>query len=713
MNLTDPGLYINRELSWLEFNERVLEEAQDKTNPIMERLKFLAISASNLDEFFMVRVSALLRNDSLIPDAAGLMPREQLAAISTKVHDMVQRQYSCYMRSLLPAMEKENIRFLSYAELNDAQKTQVDKYFYKVLYQVLTPMAIDQSRPFPVLNNRTVNIFVELAPEEETSTVRVAEWDEKEGRYKVIEKSTKGSRYAVVQVPTVVPRIVPLVTEDKSHKHYILLEHILLEHIGELFAGYTVTRTGLLRITRNSDLEIDEEEIDDLLNEVSRSIKGRRWGMPVRIEMTKGFGKQAMKLLTKALDLTEEKIYEIKGPLDFTALMNFSAMDDFAHLRYKLDPRRPVPEFISKKSMFGVIRDKDVLVHHPYMAFDCVVRFVQEAASDPKVLAIKQTLYRVSGQSPIINALIQAAENGKQVTVLVELKARFDEENNVNWARLLEKSGVHVVYGLTGLKTHCKVCLVVRREKKDVIRRYMHLGTGNYNEATAKFYTDIGLFTCNEAFGNDASQLFNVLTGYAKATEWQKFSVAPITLRPSFEQLIQQETKNALAGKPAAITAKMNSLSDVEIIKLLYHASQAGVKIQLMVRGICCLRPGIPGVSENITVSSIVDRYLEHSRIFIFENAGEPKVFLASADWMGRNLNRRVEVMFPVEDADLRQEIIALMDILLSDNVKRREAGADGLYKKPNRRGKPALQAQLLHHKRVEEIYQNVIKYEG
>jgi len=710
MNLTDPALYINRELSWLEFNDRVFEEAGDKTNPIMERLKFLAITASNLDEFFMVRVSSLLRSDSLLPDASGLTPRAQLAAISTKVHDMVQRKYNCFSRSLLPALEKENIRFLTYAGLNEAQKAQVDKYFYKVLFQVLTPMAIDQSRPFPHLHNRAINIFVELASEAATSTVKVAEFDTKELRWKVVEKSEKGTRYAVVQVPTVVPRIVKLVTEDKNAHEFIFLENILMQHIAELFMGYKVTRTSLIRVTRNSDLEIDEEEIDDLLNEVTRSIKDRRWGSPVRIEVTKGISKPAMKLLTKALDLTDEKIYEIKGPLDFTALMSFSGQDEFQHLRYKLDPRRPVPEFISKKSMFEVIRKKDVLVHHPYMSFDCVVRFVEEAANDPKVLAIKQTLYRVSGQSPIISALIKAAENGKQVTVLVELKARFDEENNVHWARLLERSGVHVVYGLTGLKTHCKVCLVVRREKKDIIRRYIHLGTGNYNEVTSKFYTDIGLFTCNEAFGQDASQLFNVLTGYLKATTWEKFCVAPATLRSSFEALILDEIKNAQEGKPAAISAKMNSLSDVGMIQLLYKASAAGVKIRLLVRGICCLRPGLPGVSENITVSSIVDRYLEHSRIFIFENGGNPKVYLSSADWMGRNLNRRVEVIFPIEDADLKDEIITLMEISMDDNVKRRVAGADGLYSKPNRRGQDAKQSQLLHHKRVESVYQDVIK---
>ena len=709
--ITDPTLYINRELSWLEFNERVLEEAQGKTNPIMERLKFLAISASNLDEFFMVRVSSLLRNESNTPDASGMTPKEQLAAISKRVHEMVQKQYSCFTRSLVPAMEKENICFLTYAQLNSTQRQQVDAYFNRVLFQVLTPMAIDQSRPFPTLNNRTINIFVELAPDKVASTIHTVEWDTEELRWRIVEKTTKGPKYAVVQVPTVVPRIVPVPTDDEGARHYILLENILLQHIGRLFMGHTVTRTALLRVTRNSDLDIDEEEIEDLLDEVTRSIKDRRWGDPVRVEMTKGITKPAMELLEKALGLTEDKIYDINGPLDFTAWMGFSTSREFANLQYEPAPIRPSPAFVNQESMFDVIRKGDVLVHHPYMSFDCVERFVREAAADPDVLAIKQTLYRVSGQSPVINALIQAAENGKQVTVLVELKARFDEENNVNWAKLLEKSGVHVVYGLTGLKTHCKVCLVVRREKNDVIRRYMHLGTGNYNEATAKIYTDIGLFTCNEAFGQDASALFNVLTGYARVTDWHKFAVAPATLRSSFEQLIRQETQNALEGKPAAITAKMNSLSDMAMVQLLYKASQAGVKIRLLVRGICCLRPGIPGISDNIEVSSIVGRYLEHSRIFIFENAGQPKVLLSSADWMGRNLNRRIEVAFPVEDAELKQELITLLEISLSDNVKRRVANPDGTYHRPSRRGRASVQSQVAHHMRAVESYDAVANF--
>ncbi|MCL2217455.1 MAG: polyphosphate kinase 1 [Defluviitaleaceae bacterium] len=682
-NLQDPNLYINRELSWLEFNERVLEEAWDKSNPLMERLKFLAISASNLDEFFMVRVSSLLHSENLSPDASGLTPAAQLAAISRRVHEMVTRQYSCFTRSLLPAMEKENIRFLSYKKLSENQKDHVDSYFRDVLYQVLTPMAIDQSRPFPALTNRTVNIFIELAADKPAE-----------------------AKYAVVPVPTVVPRIVKLPAQADAEKSwdYILLENIILAHIEELFLGNTVTQTALLRITRNSDLHIDEEDADDLLDEMARSVRGRRWGDPVRIEVSKGIGRQAVKLLEKALELDESCLYEINGPLDFTAWLSFAALPDFAHLRNNPIPPRPAPSFVNCDNMFDVIKKRDVLVHHPYMSFDCVVRFVQEAAADSGVLAIKMTLYRVSGQSPIIKALIQAAENGKQVSVLVELKARFDEENNINWARVMEKSGVHVIYGLIGLKTHCKVCLVVRRED-DAIRRYMHLGTGNYNEATAKFYTDVGLFTCRETLGQDASVLFNVLTGYSKTTDWKKFAVAPVTLRPTFLSLIEQERKNAADGKAAAITARMNSLSDKEMIQALYQASQAGVKIRLLVRGICCLKPGIEGVSDNITVSSIVDRYLEHSRIFIFENAGKPRIYLSSADWMGRNLDRRVEVLFPIEDEVLCGELTSILETSLSDNIKRRSMNPDGTYGKQSRRGLAAIQSQIEHHRHVAESY--------
>ncbi|MCL2387281.1 MAG: polyphosphate kinase 1 [Defluviitaleaceae bacterium] len=718
-NLQDPSLYVNRELSWLEFNERVLEEATDKTNPLMERLKFLAISASNLDEFFMVRVSSLLRSKNLIDnpiaDASGMTPEMQLSAISRRVQEMITKQYSCFTRSLLPAMEKEGIRFLTYEDLNATQKDHVDTYFNDVLYQVLTPMAIDQSRPFPTMNNRTVNIFIELAVDKDAPFVRGVEWNETKSRWEITEERPVGRKYAIVQVPTIVPRIVQIPAEnlysevlytEVENRDYILLENIILAHIHKLFLGHTVTRTALLRVTRNSDIDIAEEEVEDLLDEMARSIKGRRWGEPVRIEKSKGMGKAATKLLEKSIGLSSSEIYEISGPLDLSAWLSFASSSEFAHLRNKPMKPHPAPAFLDEPNMFDVIRKNDVLVHHPYMSFDCVVRFVQEAAVDPRVLAIKQTLYRVSGKSPITNALIKAAENGKQVSVLVELKARFDEENNIHWAKLMEKSGIHVIYGLIGLKTHCKVCLVVRRED-DAIRRYMHLSTGNYNESTAKIYTDLGLFTCRETFGQDCSVLFNVLTGYSKTSDWQKFSVAPIVLRSALLRHIDIERKNAEEGKPASITARMNSLSDIELIQELYRASQAGVKIRLLVRGICCLKAGIAGISENISVSSIIDRYLEHSRVFIFENGGRPRVFLSSADLMSRNLDRRVEVMFPIEDEALQQEIISIMEISLSDNIKRRIAASDGTYRKPSRRGQAAVHSQLEHHRRAAESYKN------
>ena len=700
MNLKDPALYLNRELSWLDFNQRVLEEAQDKTLPLMERLKFLSITASNLDEFFMVRVASLLRKENAAPDASGLTPEAQLTAISQHIHDVVARQYSCFTRSLIPAMEKEGIRLLTYEQLDPIQQAYVDKYFNDVLYQVLTPMAIDKSRPFPNLNNRTINLFIELATDE-TMPVRTVEWVEEEGRWRIVEDSGHGPLYALMQVPTIMPRIVKLPSPEGQH-HYILLENIIMAHIGRLFLGHTVTRTSLLRVTRNSEYTIDEDDSNDLLDELARSIKDRRWGYPVRVEISKGISKPGLKLLIKTLNLTTDKIYEINGPLDLTAWMTFAASKEFAHLRNVPWPPVHSSDFLNQPCMFDVIKKKDVLVHHPYMSFDSVVRFVQEAAACPNVLAIKQTLYRVSGQSPIISALIQAAENGKEVSVLVELKARFDEENNINWAKLLEKSGVHVVYGLVGLKTHCKVCLVVRRED-DAIRRYMHLSTGNFNEATAKIYTDIGLFTCRDAFGQDASNLFNVLTGYSKATDWHKFAVAPGNLRSTFLRLVKEEMLFAERGQKAEITAKMNSLSDVEMIQALYKASAAGVRIRLLVRGICCLRAGIPGISENISVSSIVDRYLEHNRIFVFGGGGQTKVYLSSADWMTRNLDRRVEVLFPIEDADLQAELIGQLEISFADNVKRQEQMPDGSYQRPGRRGRTAVQSQFEHHKRAEE----------
>ncbi len=668
IDLNDKGYYYNRELSWLEFNSRVLEEAADKTNPIFERFKFLAITASNMDEYFMVRVAGLKQqifSGSTKKDPAGMTPAEQVKAISEKVHDIVHRQYSCLNRLLIPKLESYDIKILGADELNREQREYIKTYFNTTLFPILTPLAIDNSRPLPLLANKSLNLIVEIKGEENT--------------------------FAVVQIPNVVPRIVKLPSESGSVRA-ILLEDIIKTYIDKLFNGNQVLSAYCFRITRDADLEIDEEESRDLLAEIENSIKQRKWGAPVRLEVDKHICEDSFKFLEKQLDIKEGDVYRINGPLDLTVFFGMPALSDAPQLSDEPMPPVPVPEF-KDRDIYEAIREKDILVHHPYQSFDPVVNFVETSARDDNVLAIKQTLYRVSGNSPIISALIEAAENGKQVTVLVELKARFDEENNINWAKKLEKAGCHVIYGLVGLKTHCKLCLVVRREEEGIIR-YCHLGTGNYNDKTAKLYTDMGIFTCSEAMASDISALFNCLTGYSKAAEWNKIAAAPTDLREMFIKNIGHEEKNALEGKPAKITAKMNSLVDKGIIKALYKASMAGVKIELIVRGICCLKTGIPGVSENITVRSIVGRFLEHSRIYYFENNGNPRIYLASADWMNRNLDRRVEVAFPVDSPELRKKVLDILDITLRDNVKARIQQPDGSYKHIDKRGKEVLQSQ-------------------
>ncbi len=674
MELNQFEYYFNRELGWLEFNGRVVEEAQDRSNPLMERFKFLAITASNLDEFFMVRVSALLDQVEAgynKKDASGLMPKEQLSIIASNVGKMLYKQYNILNRGLLPSLEKEGIIFAKYAELSKKQKEYIKKFFDDTVYPILTPMAIDQSRPFPLLANKSLNILLELV---------------------AVEK-----QYAVVQVPSVISRIIELPYTEEKQRVFILLEDVIKQFIGNLFEGYHVKEAYNFRITRNSDFSIDEEDAEDLLIEIERSLKRRKWGEPVRLELEKNMPDELRKFLVEVLEFETDFIYEISGYIDLTVFMQFSGLKGFDHLKHSSLLSQAVPAFMFQEDIFSIIREKDILVHHPYESFDCVVKFVTEAARDPQVLAIKQTLYRVSGNSPIVQALIEAAENGKQVTVLVELKARFDEENNILWARKLEKSGCHVVYGLVGLKTHCKICLVVRNEEEG-IRRYVHLGTGNYNDSTARIYTDLGLFTAKEAFGADISALFNSLTGYSLPPKWKKISVAPNTLKKSFLHHIENEAKNALENKPAKIIAKMNSLVDVDIIEALYKASMAGVEIRLIVRGICCLKAGIKNISENITVISIVDRFLEHSRIFYFENNESCKIFLSSADWMPRNLIRRVEVMFPVEQEDLKERIKEILSITLSDTVKARVQNHDGTYERIDRRGKESIHSQLIFH---------------
>lgn len=678
------GPYVGRESSWLDFNYRVLEEAYDKDNKIMDRFKFLAITASNLDEFFMVRIAGL--NDQVAvgytkKGIGGMTPQEELTLMREMTHEMVKKQYNCLNKSLLPELEKENIHFVHTEDLNEHEKNYLEEYFNQVIYPVLTPQAIDNSRPFPLILSNVINIAVSLDdPEAETGAKK--------------KKKKEDRLFAIVSVPKVLDRIIALPDEDgKSGKRYILLEEVIKDYVSELFHGYKVKNVSEFRITRNADLAIDEDEAEDLLREIEKSIQKRKWGNAIRLEVPPSMNKKMRKLLVESLEIEPDEIYEIAGPLDLTMFMKFSGRPEFDALRQEKWVPVPHPDFYGKDDYFEIIREKDRLLHHPFDSFQTVVDFVRKAAQDPDVLAIKQTLYRVSGDSPIIDALIQAANNGKAVTVLVELKARFDEENNIVWAKKLEDAGCHVIYGLPGLKIHCKMILVVRKED-DMIRRYAHLGTGNYNDVTAGMYTDIGMFTARESILTDVSTLFNVLSGYSKYDLWRKLEVAPYTLRESFESLIDREIENVKNGSEGLIIAKMNALIDDQIVQKLYQASQAGVKIRLIVRGMCSLIPGIPGVSENIEVHSIVGEFLEHSRIYYFLNNGKEKIYLASADWMQRNLNRRIETMFPVEDQSVRNQIKHILSTVWSDTVKTRELLPDGTYQRIDKRGKPLLSSQ-------------------
>lgn len=662
---------INRELSWLDFNTRVLDEAFEKENPLMERLRFLAISQSNLDEFFMVRVAgvkARVLSGITSEDLSGFTPQKLLEALQKNIHDFTDKQYSCLHRSILPALKKQEIEFLSPEELNKEQREYITTYFEKILFPVLTPLAVDPSRPFPHLANKSLNIAVHLK-------------DEK-----------KESCFAVVQVPSILPRFLKVPSKEGAHQ-FVLLEDIIIDQISSLFELHKIKACSLFRITRNSDLNIDEDT-DDLLQEIEKSIKKRKHGRPIRLELLQKCDKQTKEFLCDALKVKNDEIYETPGPIDLTFFGKFASQSEFQSMCFTpVVPVYPCADFANGDNLFDIIKEKDRMIHHPYESFQTVVDFIREAATDENVLAIKQTLYRVSGNSPIIASLIKAAENGKQVTVLVELKARFDEENNIHWAKKLENAGCHVIYGLQGLKTHCKITLVVRKEE-DGIRRYVHMGTGNYNDSTAKIYTDLSVFTCAESFGADASSLFNVLTGYSMPPEYNKFAVAPHGLRSFFTRMIEKEIKNARDGLPASITAKVNSLVDPKIIEHLYKASQAGVQIRLIVRGICCLVPGIEGLSENITVHSIVGQLLEHSRIWRFENGGNPRLYMGSADWMQRNLDRRVELVFPIEDEDLQQRGEHILETMWNDTVNTRTLLPDGTYKMVDKRGKSALNCQ-------------------
>lgn len=661
--------FINRELSWLDFNFRVLHEATDKENPLFERLKFLAITSSNLDEFCMVRIASLknmLLSDYKKKDASGMTPKQQLEAISEKTHSMVDMQYDTYSHLLLPQLAMENISILGRDQLSDNQKKFIEKYFKNEIYPVLTPMAVDSSRPFPLIQNKVLNICA------------------------LIKKEDKEQAFATVQIPSVFNRVVKLPSEE-GKEQFILLEEIVSEFLPMLFMGYDVLCSYPYRVMRDADIPIDEDDSEDLLLEIEKSLKERERSGVIRLEVDCNIKSELLSILKKSLRVKNEDIYKINGPVDLTFLNKLYSERGFDKYKYK--PFKPqVRPDLRDTDLFKKIREGDILLHHPYDSFSTIVDLIRQSAADENVLAIKQTLYRVSGNSPIIEALSRAAENGKQVSVLVELKARFDEENNIIWARKLERAGCHVIYGLLGLKTHSKITEIVRREE-DGIRRYVHLGTGNYNDITANFYTDMGLLTCSKMIGDDAGAFFNMISGFSEPAHWNKLILAPLWLRKKMEEMIKREIKHAEEGREARIIAKVNSLVDPEIINLLYEASGAGVKVDLIVRGICALRAGVMGLSENITVRSIVGRYLEHTRIYYFYNDGQENVFCASADLMQRNLNRRVEIMFPIDDDKLKKEVIHVLEVQLADNV-RAHIQRDGIYEKTDNHGRNRLDCQ-------------------
>ena len=657
LDLNKPEYFYNRELSWLKFNLRVLKEAMFKNAPLLERLKFIAISASNLDEFFMVRVAGLwnsLDNGVDKVDAAGLSVKEQLEAIAESAHEQIRTQTK-YLMALIGEMDAVGLHFRRVENLTDLGKDWLEEYYREIIYPVLTPMAVDASRPFPFLANKTQNLAVELI------------------------KSDGEHSMGLIQVPSVLDRILEIPPEER--RTFVFLEDIIASHCQDLFKGCQILDVVPFRVTRDSDLDLEEEDSVDLLKEVEESLRKRKRGAAVRLEIFKTNNNRIKKFLEENLDVSDLEIYEINGPLDPTCFFKFTGLKGmWPWLHEPFVPQRPL-ELPDDSDLFAAIRQNDILLHHPYESFDPVVKLVSDAADDPKVLAIKQTLYRVSGNSPIVAALARAAENGKQVTVLVELKARFDEENNILWARRLEKAGCHVIYGLVGLKTHAKIILIVRKEDNG-IKRYVHLGTGNYNDSTAKLYTDLGLMTANDEFGIDASAFFNLLSGYGEPPVWNKLVMAPLGLREKIYSLINNEINMVNMGKEGHIIAKMNSLIDYPVIQKLYEASAAGVHIDLIVRGICGLRTGIEGISENITVRSIVGRQLEHSRIFWFANGGEEQLYLSSADWMPRNLNDRVELFFPVEPEEHIRRIKALLDLYLRDNVGAHMMQSNGTYRR-------------------------------
>jgi polyphosphate kinase len=685
LGLDDPSLYYSRELSWLEFNDRVLEEALDERNPLLERLKFMAIFSSNLDEYFMIRVAAIkqqIEAEVHRRSNDGRLPEEQLLAISTRLRGSLDRFARLLSERIVPELERAGFRIVRYEQLDEARRAELRHTFEERIFPVLTPLAVDQSHPFPYISNLSLSLGVEM---EEVSD---------EGPL---------THFARVKVPPSLPRFMP-VDSPGTGRRFVMLEDVIANNLDALFPGMEIRDSYLFRVTRDADLDIQEDEADDLLRAIESELRKRRFGEAVRLEVEAAMPAHIRRMLLDALALGDVDLYEIDGMLGTSDLWTLANLEGSELHDPPFTPAIP-KRLVGQPDMFAAIREGDILLHHPYDSYDPVLQLLRQAADDPQVLAIKQTLYRTSGHSPTVQALIEAAENGKQVAALIELKARFDEENNIQWARNLERVGAHVIYGIPGLKVHAKVILVVRDEA-DGIRRYVHFGTGNYNERTARMYTDVSLFTCRPELGADVTQLFNSLTGFSKETVYEKLLVAPTSMREGFYKLIRREAEHARAGRPSAIVAKMNAISDAGIVQELYAASQAGVPIDLIIRGMCELRPGIPGVSETIRVRSIVGRFLEHSRIFIFANGGEREVYIGSADWMGRNLDRRVETVVPVLEAALRDHICDdMLAVLLADNCKTRWLRSDGTYvrRKPAN-AEPLLCAQDVLLARAEAV---------
>ena len=683
MSTRRSGIFINRETSWLEFNGRVLEEAGDAGNPLLERLRFFCIFRANLDEFYMVRVASLehmIEGTGNQPDPAGLSPSEHLLAIAVHARRLYDASGELYCGELVPGLEKEGIFIRKPGALKPEQDKYLDGYFEREIYPVLTPVAVDETHPLPWIPGLTFSLAVLLEPEK---------------------TKDEAPRLAVVQVPGGLPGLIRLPGGEGLELCW--LHDAVRRRLADLFTGHRIREVAGLRIARDSELDIDEDGMEDYVGTLESELKKRRRAKAIRLEH-EPMSAELLERIRKALDVSEENLFAARGPLDPRPLLLLADMPGYERLRFKPQPPQPRADITGERDLFDILRERDVLLHHPYDAFDPVARFIQAASEDPDVLAIKQTLYRTSGaESPIVRALVRAAEDGKQVTVLVELRARFDEERNIRWARDLEEAGAHVLYGLAGLKVHAKIALVVRREPSG-IRRYVHLGTGNYNERTARVYTDFGLLTCAEDFGRDASAFFNTITGYSEPPLFNRLIMAPTGMRDRVLQLIRRETDWARNGQGAEILLKMNSLVDPKIIQELCAAGKAGVRISMNVRGICCLRPGIAGTSDNIRVVSIVDRYLEHSRVFAFGNGGNPEAYLSSADWMPRNLDRRVELMFPVLQQDLRDKVIAILRTQLGDNQKARVLRQDGTYEKVAAgRAEPLRAQECLYQKNAEE----------